>query len=57
LKKSTQSFLLTKIWIQRDGTEDGMATDEMLKEGIPKDKIVLGFKSFEMRRHTEFALE
>jgi hypothetical protein len=46
-----------KVWIQRDGTEDGMAT-ELLKEGIPKDKIVLGFRSSpEMRRHTEFALE
>jgi len=45
-----------KVWIQRDGTEDGMAT-ELLKEGIPKDKIVLGFRSPEMRRHTEFALE
>lgn len=43
-----------KIWIQRDGTEDGIAT-EMLKAGIPKDKIVLGFRSPEMRKHTEFA--
>jgi hypothetical protein len=45
-----------KIWIQRDGTEDGVAT-ELLKEGIPKDKIVLGFRSPEMRKLTEFAAE
>jgi len=45
-----------KIWIQRDGTEDGIAT-ELLKQGIPKDRIVLGFRSPEMRKHTEFAPE
>ncbi len=45
-----------KVWIQRDGTEDGMTT-ELLKAGIPKDKIVLGFRSPEMRKHTEFATE
>ena len=45
-----------KIWIQRDGTEDGIAT-ELLKEGIPKDRIVLGFRSPEMRKYTDFAPE
>jgi len=45
-----------KIWIQRDGTEDGIAT-ELLKAGIPKNRIVLGFRSSEMRKHTEFATE
>ena len=45
-----------KIWIQRDGTEDGIAT-ELLSAGVPKDRIVLGFRSPEMRKHTEFATE
>ncbi|MDM8527733.1 XisI protein [Anaerolineales bacterium HSG24] len=45
-----------KVWIQRDGTEAGMTT-ELLKAGIPKDKIVLGFRSPEMRKHTGFATE
>jgi XisI protein len=43
-----------KIWIQRDGTQDGIAT-LLVENGIPKDKIVLGFKSPEMRQYTEFA--
>ena len=45
-----------KIWIQRDGTEDGIAA-ELLKAGVPKDHIVLGFRSPEMRKHTDFAAE
>lgn len=45
-----------KIWIQRDGTEEGITT-ELLKAGIPKEKIVLGFRSLEMRKHTDFATE
>jgi hypothetical protein len=45
-----------KIWIQRDGTEDGIAS-ELLKAGVPKDHIVLGFRSPEMRKHTDFAAE
>lgn len=43
-----------KIWIQRDGTQDGIAS-LLAENGIPKDKIVLGFKSPEMRQYTEFA--
>ena len=45
-----------KIWIQRDGTEDGVATG-LMKAGVPKDQIVLGFRSPEMRKHTEFAIK
>ncbi|QSJ20937.1 XisI protein [Nostoc sp. UHCC 0702] len=30
-----------KSWIQRDGTQDGIA-NELVKAGIPKDQIVLG---------------
>ena len=44
-----------KIWIHRDGTEEGIAS-ELLKAGIPKDRIVLAFRSPEMRQHTEFAV-
>lgn len=44
-----------KIWIQRDGTEYGIA-DEFVKAGVPKDRIVLGFRSPEIRKHTEFAV-
>ena len=44
-----------KIWIQRDGTEHGLAR-ELLEAGVPKDHIVLGFRSPEMRQHTEFAV-
>lgn len=43
-----------KIWIQYDGTEYGVA-GELLNAGIPKDKIVLAFKSPELRKYTEFA--
>ncbi|OQX10133.1 MAG: XisI protein [Thiothrix lacustris] len=32
-----------KIWIQYDGTEEGVAT-ELLKAGVPKARIVLGFR-------------
>lgn len=44
-----------KIWIQRDGTEDGLAT-EFVKAGISKDRIVLGFRSEELREDSEFAI-
>jgi hypothetical protein len=43
-----------KIWIQQDGTEQGVAT-ELVQAGVPKDRIVLGFRSPELRKHTEFA--
>jgi hypothetical protein len=43
-----------KIWIQYDGIEYGIA-NELVDAGIPKDKIVLGFKAPEMRQYTEFA--
>jgi XisI protein len=44
-----------KIWIQHDGTEDGVAND-LVAAGVPKDKIVLAFKSPEMRKYTDFAV-
>ena len=44
-----------KIWIQRDGIEDGI-TDELVEAGIPKDKIVLGFQPPSVRPHTGYAI-
>jgi len=44
-----------KLWIQHDGTEDGVA-DELVAAGIPKSHLVLAFKSPEIRQHTEFAV-
>lgn len=44
-----------KIWIQHDGTEEGMA-QELVNAEISKDCIVLGFKSMERRKLTEFAV-
>jgi hypothetical protein len=32
-----------QLWIQRDGTEHGVATD-LIEAGIPKENIVLGFR-------------
>lgn len=44
-----------KVWIQRDGTEDGIA-NELVQAGIPKDEIVLGFHEPEIRPYTGFAV-
>jgi hypothetical protein len=45
----------SKIWIQRDGTEDGIAND-LVNAGIPKYQIVLGFHPLEIRPYTEYAV-
>jgi hypothetical protein len=44
-----------KIWVQQDGTEYGVAAD-LLATGVPKDRIVLGFKSPQSRAGTQFAV-
>ena len=44
-----------KIWIQQDGTEYGIAT-KLLAAGVPKARIVLGFKAPQRREHTGFAV-
>jgi ketopantoate reductase len=44
-----------KIWIQHDGTEDGVA-NRLVEAGVPKDDIVLAFQSPFMRKFTEFAV-
>lgn len=43
-----------KLWIQRDGTEHGIAND-LVAAGVPKDHIVLGFREPEIRPYTDFA--
>ena len=43
-----------KIWIQKDQTEEGIAT-YLEEAGIPKDAIVLGFHSLDVRPFTEYA--
>jgi hypothetical protein len=44
-----------KIWIQRDGTEDGIA-NELVNNGISKSQIVLGFQPSDVRKYTDFAV-
>jgi hypothetical protein len=44
-----------KVWIQRDGTEHGIAND-LVRAGIPKDQIILGFRPPEVRPYTEYAV-
>ncbi|MFZ9738790.1 MAG: XisI protein [Prochlorotrichaceae cyanobacterium] len=44
-----------KIWIQQDGTEEGVAS-EIVAQGIDPQQIVLGFKSLERRQITDFAI-
>lgn len=44
-----------KCWIQRDGTEDGIAI-KLEAADIPKDQIVLAFRSPEMRKYTGCAI-
>lgn len=44
-----------KLWIQRDGTEDGIAGD-LEEAGISKNQIVLGFRSPEIRKLGEYAV-
>lgn len=44
-----------KIWIEEDMTEEGIAND-LLREGVPRDDIVLAFQPPALRKHTEFAV-
>lgn len=43
-----------KVWIQHDGTEDGVA-EELVQAGVPREHIVLAFKPPEVRPYTDFA--
>lgn len=44
-----------KIWVQRDGTEDGIVK-ELEEAGIPKTDIVLGFHAPHVRQYTDYAV-
>ncbi len=44
-----------KLWIQQDGTEDGVA-GELVAAGVPKDRFVLGFRAPSLRVHSGFAV-
>ncbi len=44
-----------KIWIQCDNTERGIAS-EFVAMGVPKEKIVLGFRQPELRPYTGFGV-
>jgi hypothetical protein len=44
-----------KIWIEDDGTEEGIA-NELVAAGVPKSDIVLAFQPPERRHLTEFAV-
>jgi hypothetical protein len=44
-----------KYWIQRDGTERGIARD-LEDAGISKVRIVLAFRAPEVRKYTEYAV-
>lgn len=44
-----------KIWIERDGTEIGLA-NELVEAGVPKQDIVLAFHAPYKRKFTEFAV-
>ena len=44
-----------KIYIEEDWTQEGIA-NELLKENVPKEDIVLAFHDPETRKLTEFAV-
>ncbi len=44
-----------KIYIEEDWTEEGIA-NELLREDVPKEDIVLAFHDPETRKLTEFAV-
>jgi hypothetical protein len=44
-----------KIWIQHDGTEEGIA-NRLVELGVPKSDIVLGFHAPYKRKFTDYAI-
>jgi hypothetical protein len=44
-----------RIWIQRDGTQEGIA-EQLVEAGVPKSDIVLGYPSPFVRQFTGFAV-
>jgi len=53
-QKSNKNIKDDKIWIQRDGTEIGIA-NELMASNVPKKDIVLGFHAPYKRSLTDFA--
>src|SRR5438477_2986338 len=45
-----------KIWIEADETDRGIA-DDLLRAGVPREDIVLGFQPPEMRALSEFGID
>jgi XisI protein len=45
-----------KIWVQHDGTEEGVA-HRLVEQGVPKADIVLAFHTPFRRQFTGFAVE
>ncbi|AFZ32997.1 XisI protein [Gloeocapsa sp. PCC 7428] len=43
-----------QFWIQRDGTEKGIAAD-LIKAGISKEQIIMAFRSEDLR-HSELSI-
>lgn len=48
-------IIADKIYIQHDGTEDGIAND-LERAGVPKSDIVLAWHEPELRKYTEYAV-
>jgi hypothetical protein len=44
-----------KIWVQHDGTEEGIA-NRLMEVGIPPEQIVLAFQHPNKRKYTPFAV-
>jgi hypothetical protein len=44
-----------KIWVEEDWTEEGIA-EFLVREGVPKEEIVLGFQPPSMRPYTDYAV-
>lgn len=44
-----------EIWIQNDGTEEGIAS-VLVRKGIPADQIVLAFKPPEIRPYVSISI-
>jgi hypothetical protein len=44
-----------KIWVHYDGSEAGI-TDDLVRAGVPKSHIVLGFQPPYARQHTGYAI-
>lgn len=45
----------SRVWIQHDGIESGIV-DELVEAGIPKDEVVLAFRSPGVKQHTRYAV-